>query len=203
MTDKSKNTKLPGDLTSADGAPEEDEFDDFDDLEEWEIHAELLENEDYPALVKYCQDRAKRCPDDQNAQYELGEAYVLNGEFEKAIEFMSKHHKKHPENDDYHLVILDALFSLDKNEDDFDWIERPVVLRLSEEILDDCYKFLKPKKKPFYIMELHAEFAVRGYVLFTHEDLLTLLLADERFQVDYSGEDPYFAAVSVVRKKKE
>jgi len=77
----------------------------------------------------------------------LGEAYVLNGEYEKTIEFLSHHHKKHPWNIDFQHVILDALFALGKNENDFDWVEKPVVLRMSDDILDACYHFLKPKRK--------------------------------------------------------
>ena len=66
-----------------------DEWDDEDgDFEEWEIHAELREHEDYPALVGYCQRRLRRHPDDPYSKYYLGEAYVLNGQHEAAIEFM-------------------------------------------------------------------------------------------------------------------
>jgi tetratricopeptide (TPR) repeat protein len=194
MKNKRKIIKLPSYLTEAGTSDEEDEFYDF---EEWEIHAELLEKEDYPALVEYCEKRAKQYPDDPYAQYELGDAYVLNGEYEKAIDFMSKHHRKHPYNEDFQYVILDALFALGKNEDDFNWIEKPVVLRMSEDILDACWEFLRQKRKPRSIIDLHTEFVTKGYLLFTKKDLLNGLLADARFMVEYSNEDWLFAEVSV------
>jgi len=89
------------------------------DFEEWEIDYELREKEDYPGLVEYCKQRAERLPDDPYAQFYMGEAYVLNGEYEKAIDFLSEHHKRYPDNPDYHWVILDALYALGKTEDDF------------------------------------------------------------------------------------
>ncbi len=194
MKNKRKTIKLPSYFTEAGISEEEDKFYDF---EEWEIHAELLEKEDYPALVEYCEKRAEQWPDDLYAQYELGDAYVLNGEYEKAIEFTSKHHRKHPDNEDYQYVILDALFALGKNEDDFNWIEKPVVIRMSEEIPDACWDFLRQKSKPRSIIELYSEFGMKGYLHFTEKDLLNVLQADERFMVEYSNEDSLFTEVSV------
>jgi hypothetical protein len=49
----------------------------------------------------------------------------LNGEYENAIDFMSDHHRKHPWIGDYQHVILDALFALDKDEGDYNWVENP------------------------------------------------------------------------------
>jgi hypothetical protein len=77
----------------------------------------------------------------------LGKAYVLNGEYGNAIKFMSDHHSKRPWIGDYQYVILDALFALGKDEGEFNWVEKPVVLKLSENSLDACYEFLKPNRK--------------------------------------------------------
>jgi hypothetical protein len=38
--------------------------------------------------------------------------------------------------EDFKYLILDVFFGLGKNENDFDWIEKPVILRLSKEILN-------------------------------------------------------------------
>jgi hypothetical protein len=92
-------------------------------------------------------------------------SHILNGEYENAIDFMSDHHRKHPWIGDYQHVILDALFALDKDEGDFNWVEKPVVLRLSENILDACYEFLKPKRKPRSVADLYIEFVMKGYLL--------------------------------------
>ena len=175
--------------------------DDFDDFEDWEPYAQLIEKQDYPGLVRYCKKRAEQRPDHLYAQYNLGDAYILNGEYENAIDFMSDHHRKHPWIGDYQHVILDALFALDKDEGDFNWVEKPVVLRLSENILDACYEFLKPKRKPRSVADLYIEFVMKGYLLFTEEDLYNALSTDPRFNVENPCEDQHLAKVQVVRKK--
>ena len=200
MKDKRKIIKLPSGLTKANTSYDEEEFHDF---EEWELHAELLEKKDYPTLVEYCKQRAEQRPDDLYAQHDLGQAYVLNGEYEKAIEFISDHHRKHPWNEDYQYIILDALFALGRDENDFNWIETPIVLRMSEDILDACYEFLRSKRRPRSITELHTEFVTKGYLLFTEEDLLNALLLDERFIVECPDPESLYAEISVARKKSK
>jgi tetratricopeptide (TPR) repeat protein len=200
MKDKSKIIKFPGSRTETNTSYDEDEFLDF---EAWEPYQEFLDKEDYPGLVRYCKQRAERRPNDLYAQYYLGDAYVLNGEYEKAVEFMSKHHRKHPWNTDYQYVILNALFALGKTEDHFDWSERPVILRMSADIVEACYEFLKPKRKPRSITKTYLRFVPKGYLLFTEEDLLNALLADERFIVEYPYEDSLYAEVRVARKKRK
>jgi tetratricopeptide (TPR) repeat protein len=133
----------------------------------------------------------------------LGDAYFLNGEYEKAIEFISKHHRKYPWNEDYQHVILDAFYALGKNENDFDWVEKPVILRMSDDIVDSCNKFLKPKRKPRSITEIYLEFVPKGYLLFTEENLLNALLGDERFIIEYPYENSLYAEVSVARKRRK
>jgi len=60
MKDKSKISEFSNRLRKA--TPTYDE-DDFCDPEEWELLAELRDNEDFPALVEYCKRRAKQLPD--------------------------------------------------------------------------------------------------------------------------------------------
>ncbi|MDD5699103.1 MAG: hypothetical protein PHH77_10850 [Victivallaceae bacterium] len=180
----------------------DDEYDnEYMDFEKWEARAELLEEGDYPGLVKYCERRAKRFPDDPYSQFYLGEAYVLNKEYEKAIVFIAEHHRKRPGIDDFKHVILDALFAQGKNENDFVWTEKPVILRMSDKILDYCYNFLKPKIKPRYINTLYLEFITKGYLLFSEEELLKGLIEDERFIVN-DVDEGVFAKVQVARGKK-
>lgn len=179
----------------------DDGGDEPDELEAWEPPVEFRKKEDYAGLVEYCKHRAERFPDDPYAQFYLGEAYVLNGEYEKAIEFLSHHHKKQPWNIDFQHVILDALFALGKNENDFNWIEKPVVLRMSDNILDVCYEFLKPKRKPRSVLEIHIHFVTKGYLLFTEEKLFKALMEDDRFIVEDVDRGAFLAQVRVVHKK--
>ena len=198
MKDKSKIIEFPNSLRKATTSYDEDDLHDF---EEWELPAELREKEDFPALVEYCKRRAKQQPDDLYSQYDLGDAFVLNGEYENAIEFMSEHHRKHPWNTDYQHVILDALFALGKTEDDFEWLEKPVVLRMSQEIVDTCYEMLKRKRKPRYVIELYTQFIMKGYLLFTEQDLLEALVTDGRFDVQ-NPDSAFWAEVCAVRKDR-
>ena len=198
MTKKSTSLKFPDDRSKSSALRLEPDDESYD-FEEWETAAELRDEENYPGLVEYCKQRAERLPDDPYAQYYLGEAYVLNGEYEKAIEFLSEHHRRHPDNLDFQYVILDALFAWGKTDDDFDWVQRPAILRMSSEILDACYEFLKLKRKPRAVSEIHGRFLLEGYLLFTEEDLLKALSADGRFIVEDADAD-VFAKVRVAGK---
>ena len=174
----------------------ENDFEDAVDIQKF------IDCKDYPGLIQFCMQRAKKNPDDLCAQCHLGDAYVLSGEYEKAIEFMAEHYKKHPWNIDYQHVILDSLYALGKTEDDFTWDKKPIVLRMSPYIVNTCYEYLKRKRKPRPIIELHCLFITEGYILFSEMHLLKALLNDGRFIVD-NPEDELFAEVCVVKKKKK
>ncbi len=163
---------------------------------------QFIDSHDYPGLVQFCMQRAERNPDDLYAQYYLGDAYVRNGEYKKAIEFIAPHYKKYPLNEDYQYVILDSLFALGKTEIDFNWVKKPNVLKMSTDIIDTCFEYLKRKRKPRSIIELHGLFITKGYLLFSRRDLLNAVLNDRRFIVD-KPENDLFAEVSVVRKNKK
>jgi tetratricopeptide (TPR) repeat protein len=199
MNYKSNIIKFPRDRIRANTSDKDDNYHDFEAGVDFQ---KFLDNEDYPGLVRYCQIRAEKHPEDLYAQYYLGDAYVRNGEYKKAIEFMAEHHKKHPWNPDYHHVILDSLFALGKTENDFHWIEKPKILRMSTDIVDTCYEFLKRKRKPRSIMELYTRFVTEGYLLFSEKVLLKALLNDERFKID-NPESEFWAEVSVIRKKRK
>jgi tetratricopeptide (TPR) repeat protein len=178
-------------------------WDDLDDgdFEEWEAYAELLENEEYPELVEYCERDVARHPEDHYAQIRLGDAYVLNGQHGKAIESMGGWHRRFPDMSDYQDVILDALFALGKTEDDYDWARKPIVLRIGCAVLHDCHEYLRPKRKPREMYELYAELAGKGYLAFSAEQLLQALANDPRFVVQ-PGSTPKLAQVRV-RTKQE
>jgi tetratricopeptide (TPR) repeat protein len=198
MNGKGKIIRFPENPPNGDLPGDDDGVCEF---EAWEPYQEFLDKEDYPGLVRYCEQQAERAHDDLYAQYYLGDAYVLNGEYEKAIEFMAEHHKRHPWNPDYHHVILKALSALGKMEDDFDWVETPVVLRMSRDIVDSCYDLLKRKRNPRSVTELYTPFVMRGYLLFTEEDLLEALVNDGRFDVEVP-DSSFSAKIRVARKNR-
>ena len=154
------------------------------DFEIAEIYSELIASEDYQELVYLCESESKRHPDDPYTQYHLGNAYVLNGEFKKAIEHMTPHLKIFPDNPDYQNVILDALFMTGRSEADFDWIVKPSIIRINAESLNSLYKYLLPKRKPRSIYDVYIHFVMEGYVCFTEKELLQALEKDSRFVME-------------------
>lgn len=172
----------------------------MDDFEDWEAYAELREAEDYEALVKLCENEVAQFPHDCYAQHRLGDAYVRNGQPERAIEYIGGCHRAFPENLDFHYVLLDALFALGKTEDDFRWVQKPVVLRLGRRALDLCYEYLKPKREPRSFLDVMTHLEIQAYVTFSGEELLHALTEDGRFVVEASH-DAVFAEIRVARKK--
>ena len=198
-----KNTKIiefPSKTGTSTPPATKDGIQNFNDYEGYEDddYFYLLEEKDYPGLIQYCKDRAAENPNDLNAKAHLGKAYVLNGNYEKALNYLTECHQQYPEINEYQHLLLDVLFGMGMTEDDYDWSKKPVVLRLYKDIIDACYLYLKPKRKPRSIYDIYNEFVFRGYVVFTPEDLLLKLLDDQRFIAD-DPEDP--ETLRVVRKK--
>lgn len=192
MNKKAKNVKLSGsDFYSKTS----------DEFEEWEGDYDFIEKKDYQGLLKYRRRIAAERPDDFDAQIKLGEAYNLAGNYTKALEFLSTLIKEAPSHDDIQYYILDALFATGRNENDFDWIEKPVEVKLTKDVLDTCYNFLKPKRKPVSLSELSTIFILKGYVTFSEEELLNALADDKRFAIDDPDNSVYFAEIQVTRKR--
>jgi hypothetical protein len=102
-------------------------WDGIDPFEEWQADDHFLSKENYPGLVKLRERRLTRRPGELYAQIDLAEAYVLNGEYHKALAWLSELHRKAPDYLDIQHLILDALFVTGKTEDDFPWVEKPDV----------------------------------------------------------------------------
>jgi len=176
-----------------------DDSDDFDGCEDWEGDYYYYNKADWKGLIKYRERVAKNYPKDSDIQWQLGEDYVLNSEFEKALEILSKLHYKEPDNINVQYSILDALFGENKTEDDFIWIEKPKVVRLDEKVFDICYNLLKTKRKPKEVGFLYVDLYSYGYLTFKESDLLEALIKDTRFSVIGEGQHFLGKYVSVNR----
>lgn len=194
MTKKAEIIRLPEEIS--------DDYDDcYDDFEDWEDDYYYLSKEDYQGLLKHRKQYAESHPDDPYAQARLVEAYNLVGDYDQAIRFGSQLLTEEPEWIDVQHYILDALFATGRDENDFNWIKKPVIIRLTPEVLDFCYDYLRPKRKPRTVDELYMEFLLEGYVLLSETDLCNALVDDERFIVDNLDDAPFSAKVRVMRKK--
>lgn len=166
----------------------EDEMNEFEWFDLWcERHSYLVDKEDYGQLVQCCRERLDRYPDDLHAVEALAEAYVLNNQSQDAIDMLTPYYMKDPEHPLYEHALLDALLAMDKRIEDFPWKAPPKVLNLTKDVVDACYTHLKPKRKPRTVFDLLFMFMGNAYLLFTEEDLLVALAADERFVVSHEG----------------
>jgi tetratricopeptide (TPR) repeat protein len=171
------------------------------DFEDWEIEYEIFENQDWNGLILYRQSILRRHPNSLEAKSALGDAYVRAGEYQKALDYLAPLHHEHPDIIDIQWNILEALFGLGKNENDFDWVEKPVILRINEALLDQCYEYLSPKRKPRSIMDICIALVIgKVYKDFKEEELLLALKSDNRFNVDDKG--LFGSEISVRRKSR-
>lgn len=170
------------------------------DFESWEDICDFHDRRDYAGLVAYCEHEVESSSSDLYAAERLLEAYVLNADYDKAINFGAKLDRKHPSMSMFSNHVLDALFALGKTEDDFDWAMPPTVLRLDKNVVDDCYEFLRPKRKSRSISDFHIEIWSDVYVAFTDDALLECLRNDARFVVE--GTCSTTAKLRVERNRK-
>lgn len=176
------------------------DFDNYD-FEEWEGDYQLIQEEDWAGLVKLRKQKAEKNLHDLHRQWRYGEALVLNQEFKLALEFLTPIYKREPEHMDVIHSILDALYGLGKTEKDFDWIEKPVVLKLNDETKNLCKDFLKNKRKPIPFTSLYEHLIFQSYYLtFKENDLYVYLKTDGLFK--FSGNEKEFWDVDIKLLKK-
>ncbi len=177
------------------------EVDDLE-FEEWEIEAEYFDKEDWDGLVKYRYKEIQKYPKDIDIKWGLGEAYVLNKEYEKAIELLIPLHKLQPENPNIQHTLLDALFAIGKDENSIPWICKPKIIRLGEEVSILCYNYLKKRRTPKTVSNIYLELIVEGYLVFNEDELMDFLRTDNRFILNEIN-DPFYECKVVARKIRE
>jgi hypothetical protein len=148
--------------------------------------------------VKYRERLLKTNPNDFHAQLMLGEAYILNSEFGIAIEYLTSLHSKMPDDEEVQHLILDVLFALGKNENDFIWEIQPIIIDLNITVLNECYDCLRGKRKGRTVSDLYCSLMSGGYLKFDENELLQSLEGDNRFLID---KDP-LVGLSLVRTMK-
>jgi len=175
-------------------------FDNYD-IEEWEGDYQLIEEEDWAGLVKLRKQKAKENPHDLHYQWRYGEALVFNHEFKQALDFLTPIYNKEPEYEDVVHSILDALYELGKTEKDFDWIEKPTVLKLNDETKSLCKDFLQNKRKPIPFLSIYEHLIFQSdYLAFNEKEMCEYLKTDIHF--GFSGDQKYFWDVDIKLLKK-
>ena len=158
-----------------------------DDFESWEGDYYLIEAKDWKGLLKLRKERAEKNKHDCYDQWRYGEALVLNKQYNEAIEFLTPLHNKYPDFSDVTGTIIDALYGLGKSEGDFNWKEKPEVLKLDDKTKKICISLLKNKRKPVSLSNIYCDLLIQSDRLsFNEEDLCLFLKNDKRF--DFHGE---------------
>ena len=175
-------------------------YEECDDFESWEAEYYYLNTKDYEGLVKFREENLKLTPDDHYSIWSLGEAYNLNGEHLKALEFFTARYKDIYEDPNVEYSILNALFALGKNENDYQWIENPRVIRMKEAI-EIGYNKIKRKIKYISANEFYTNVMIEGYLPFTEQEMYESLLEDERFDI-VKADEVYNAKMKVKKGYK-
>jgi len=164
-----------------------------DDFESWEGDYYLIEAEDWEGLLRLRHARAQKNSNDCYDQWRYGEALVFNKQYEDAIEFLADLHYEYPDFTDVSITLLDALYALGKNEEDFDWEEKPDVLKLDDNALQNCISLLKNKRKPVSISDIYCDLRNHAdYLAFKEKDLFLLLKNDKRFEITSPSNEEFF-----------
>ncbi len=160
------------------------------EFEEWEGDSLLIEEEDWIGLIKLRKRRAEKRLHDLHAQWSYAQALIFNNEFKPAIEFLTVIHKKDPYYPDVNHSIIEALYGLGKTENDFDWIEKPLMLKLNNKTKEICKDFLKKKRKPISFLSLYEYLMIKfDYIKFQEEDLFEYLKTDNIFEFSDNKKD--------------
>lgn len=156
----------------------------FDNLEDWKIEQRYFDENDFAGLVKYREKVAKKNNDDFYVKWNLCEAYILNKEYEKAMEQLTPLHMEEPRDDNVHALILDALFALGKNENDFKWKVKPIIVELNKSVINLCYRKLKEERAETTVHNLYCSLMIEGYLKFDENNLYEALSKDDRFEIE-------------------
>ena len=177
------------------------DFDETYGFEDWEGDMILFENEDWINLLKLRKKRAKSEPSDLYAQQRFAEALNLNKRFTDTLDFITPIYKANYESGFGIHEIIDALYGLDKSENDFEWIIKPKVIKLDSDALKLCIDFLKPKRKPSSILDIYCDLIMNGdYFAFDEKQLGAFLLMNLEI-FDIKSESEYFWDMQIKLKR--
>ncbi|MFK7828129.1 MAG: tetratricopeptide repeat protein [Oligoflexales bacterium] len=173
--------------------------------EEWEAEYELFENEDWEGLLNYRKRLADERVDSIVNQWQLAEAYIINGYYKKAYTLLSHLYELDHNNFDIQHHLLDVLYLQGLSEKDFNWVKNPKILHLDNNVFEICVEFLKPKRKPIKFSDIFSHLrSDYTYITFRDYDFFLGLQNDDRFVVSVQHELYYGnAAVSVDHKTKD
>lgn len=172
-------------------------------IEDWEDDYNLVEKEDWAGLLKLRDERAKKKPSDLYAQQRFAEALNLNKKYRETLDFISPIYEKNYESGFGISEIMDALFGLEKTEDDFNWITKPIILKLDDYSLNLCLATLKGRRKYISLTDIYMNILMQAdYLTFNAKELAEFLLQKPNL-FDVKGDKNYFFDIELKMKKKK
>ncbi len=179
----------------------EEEYSDYD-FEEWEGDAYFIEKEDWKGLLELRKKRDLKRTDDLYAQQRYAEALILNKLYAEALDFIRPLYIKNHEFGFGVHEIMKSLQGLGKTEDDFQWVSKPRIVKLDQNLIESCLKFLSRKRKPTSCLSIYEYFLMNSdYIDFEQKELgLFLLDKTEIFEIYGDKKDAYSLEFKLNRK---
>lgn len=161
-------------------------------MEQRETYYECYENQEWDKLIKYCLEELKNDPEDDSLLWQLGDAYLESGNYQRALELGKYHYQIHPESPNATQIIVTALEGLEEPVENFSWKGSPKILGI-EEAVDKIYGYMlhkRGRKKAIGVCDLYSglsrdnEFLI-GFSLRRFEEKIR---TDKRFDVGEIGD---------------
>lgn len=158
---------------------------------------EFISNDDFIGLINYKKDLLQDSPTNLNLQYSLGEAYMLNKQYDDALKIFKEIYINNPNDSVAYSAISDIMYLNNLKMEDLEWISDSIFNK-SEVIADFCYDKLARKRKPYPLQFLYDLLKIEGYSSISLIDLNEILNNDGRF--DICNVD---SKISLIKRKKD
>ena len=179
----------------------ENEFDNTECLIEDMV--ECHNNEDWETLLKITQQDAENDPENLQKQEQYAIALNYNKKYEETIKLLEPYYRKAPDIKFGVELILEALYGLNKTENDFDWIKDPIILDLDKNTLKMCKEYLKGKRKSRSMNDIWMELYLKSDFLKFNKTELGEFLYNYPEIFEFSGSSSNFYDLKVKLKKKK
>ncbi len=161
-------------------------------MESWETYYEYYENQEWDKLVEYCLEELKNDPEDDGLLWQLGDAYLLCGNYQKALELGKYYYQIYPESPNAIQIIVSALEGLGESVENFSWKGSPKILGI-EEAMDKVYSYMlhkRGRKKAINVCDLYYNLSRDNELIvgFSLERFTEMTRCDGRFNLDGIGD---------------
>lgn len=169
------------------------------DLESWQQEYWIFKEKRRDELVALRKKEAEGTSLGDGLYEEVADALVLAQRFDEAIKLLFELHKINPKQKSIHNLILQVLKETNKSETDFNWLVKPKIIRLDEDLFQFCISVLKNKRKKNRTFNLirKALIVQNAHMDFDIEELKEWLKMDERLKF-VNGKDKDYPYIEII-----